>query len=150
MESAKSIVHGEITLGGRESICMLPRCRAHQPRNMSLGSKLTSTSCHASYYEAGRRNGWQRRTALVAASAAIWNKAFLPRLSTIGSPAREPSRLRENLTVTTRSFASVTPTGGFQQLWSWALSIAISFCDSCGAFPVVEPRVGVGLIMVPV
>src|SRR5262249_47986114 len=75
--SARSIVHGEITLKVANLFRILPRyplptlrVGAHQPRNMSLGSKLTSTSCHASYFEAGRRNGWQRRTALVAASAA--------------------------------------------------------------------------------
>ena len=43
---------------------------AHQPPNMRIRSKLTSISRHASYFEAGRRNGWQMCTALVAASAA--------------------------------------------------------------------------------
>src|SRR5260221_808227 len=107
---------------------------------MSLGSKLTSTSCHASYFEAGRRNGWQRRTALVALSAAIWNRACLPRLSTIGSPEREPSRLSENLTVTTRSFASDTPTGGVPQVISSALHMPSSFLGQLRPLPVVEPR----------
>src|SRR5262249_4335062 len=71
VQSAKSCVHGEISLKVANRFLCCPNAVGHQPRNMSLGSKFTSTSCHASYFEAGRRNGWQRRTALVAASAAI-------------------------------------------------------------------------------
>src|SRR3972149_4888665 len=50
--------------------------------------------------------------ARVALSAATWKNALVVRLSTIGSPATEPSRLSSRRTRTMRARAAAAPAGG--------------------------------------
>ena len=87
----------------------------------------------------------------MALSAATWNNGLDAAVDNDRlDRRREPSRLSWNRTMTERSLASATPTGGFQHRLNCARSASISFCDNCGALAVGAPSDGVGLIKAPV
>src|SRR5262249_31459328 len=96
---------------------------------MSCGLKSSSTSFHVSYCEAGRKlYGAPRCSARSDASAATRNAGFGLLLSTIGSPLREPSRLKRTRTWTTMSATSSEPAGISQNDSTRARNAPIQLC----------------------